>query len=249
MSDNFKQIQFKLAQWLRDDNATADFPQVESRRLAIYRRLIRNNISQFLSNGFPVVQATLGAERWQALVAGFIATHASKSPLFSDIGSEFVDFLAGVDLAQRDLPAWLFELAHYERIEVEVKFAHFDETLAAVETLNDDTVLYLNSTAMIGVYQYPVAKIDKDHQPDAALDEPYIVLVYQLPDTGTVKFLQLNPLTAHTLSLLQAQPRNFTALCEALLMQFPEQDPQQLAAGLFRLVDDFCERFVLFMKP
>ena len=253
MNKNFKDIQHELGVWLRgQDSSSHPFDSVEPRRLAIYKRLIHNNIQQFLRAGFPVLQEVLSAAQWQRLNANFIAHHQAYSPLFSDIGAELVDFLATLDEPQRlqnELPPWLFELAHYERVEVDVLHAHFDDSLQEVETITETTVLYLNSTAQVAIYNYPVASISRTQLPDEVLAEPYCVLVYREPGAEQVRFMQLNHMTAGVLAELQTNPLTFSQLFEVLLVQYPEQEPQALASGLLQLVQDFCERFVLFTRP
>ncbi len=253
MNKDFKSIQHDLGAWLRgQDSSSQPFDNVEPRRLAIYKRLIHNNIQQFLRAGFPVLQEVLSAAQWQRLSANFIAHHQAHSPLFSEIGAEFVDFIATINAPQRvqdELPPWLFELAHYERLEVDVLHANFDDSLQAVETVTESTVLHLNSTAQVAIYNYPVASISRTELPTQELAEPYCILVYREPGAEQVRFMQLNSMTAGVLAELQANPLTFSQLFEVLLVQYPEQEPQALAAGLLQLVQDFCERFVLFTRP
>lgn len=253
MTQDFRQIQHELAAWLRAEEGTENaFTGIEPRRLAIYRRLVHNNIRQFLQAGFPVLQQVLTSKQWQVITDDFIAHHHAQSPLFSDIGAEFVDFLATFNVAQiesTDLPAWLFDLAHYERLEVDVLHATFDESLASVTDLTDATQLYLNSTAVVAVYQYPVASISRTHKPEAPLKEPCCMLVYRKPAEQQVSFMQINTLTALVLEELGSQALNFTQLFDRLQVQVPNHSPEILAQGLFALIQDFCDRFVLFTKP
>ena len=252
MNNDFKQIQHELAAWLRSDGRhDTNFAQIEARRLAIYRRLIRNNVQQFLEAGFPVLQQVLRQRQWQFLVDTFMARHHAQSPMFSDIGAEFVDFLATFDVAQleaEDLPLWLFELAHYERLEVDVQHASFDDSLSKIVTLTDATMLYVNTTAVLAIYRYPVAHISQSQQPQAPLAEACCMLVYRKPDDEQVSFMQVNALTALVVEELQRGPVTFSQLFEALQVQVTEYDPETLAQGLLSMIQDFCERFVLFTK-
>lgn len=253
MTQDFKHIQHELAAWLRAEEGAANtFTSIEPRRLAIYRRLVHNAIRQFLQAGFPVLQQVLTTKQWRVITDEFIGQHRAHSPVFSDIGAEFVDFVATFDLAQlkiKGLPAWLFELAHYERLEVDVLHASFDEVLEPVTELTDATQLHLNSTAVVAVYQYPVASISSSHKPEEPLKEPCCMLVYRKPAEQQVSFMQINTLTALVLEELGSQALNFTQLFERLQVQLPNHSPEQLAHGLLALIQDFCERFVLFTKP
>lgn len=252
MTANFKQIQHELASWLRsEEGAKNAIPDVEPRRLAIYRRLVRNNIQQFLTAGFPVLHAVLSPTQWSSLSAEFIHRHHAQSPLFSEIGAEFVDYLATFDTTQlkaKQLPEWLFELAHYERLEVEVMHADMDSSLHEIAELDDTTELYLNSTAVVAIYSYPVATISKANQPTTPLDEPYCMLVYREPEQEQVRFMQINTLTALVLEELKHRPLTFSQLLTRVQVQLPNQGSEALAHGLLSMLQDFCARFVLFTK-
>ncbi|MDN7123397.1 putative DNA-binding domain-containing protein [Pseudidiomarina sp. 1APP75-32.1] len=249
MSKQFQQTQLEFARWLRSPNAADEkFADIEQRRLAIYRRLIHANIKQFVATGFPVLHQLLTQEQWRNLLASFVAQHRSDSPLFSDIGTEFVAFLASGKLADADYPQWLFDLARYERMEVDVQFAHLDDAFQPLNEIDEGTTLHVNPTAQVGIFDYPVAQINADFRPTAALDVPYFVLVYQSPE-GRVQFLELNSLTALAIDLLQQKPRNLMQLSEALATQLPDFTEQQLQQGFGSVAVDFAERFVLLDKP
>jgi hypothetical protein len=87
---------------------------LESRRVAVYQRLLFNNLLGLLSNGFPVCVRLLGEPAWSALVRHYFATHRCQTPLFTELAAEFVQWLQ----AQPQLPhPALAELAHYEWVE------------------------------------------------------------------------------------------------------------------------------------
>lgn len=249
MSKPFQQTQLEFANWLRTPDAAAtEFADIEPRRLAIYRRLIHSNIRQFMSSGFPVLQSVLTVEQWQSLLAEFVAQHRSDSPLFSDIGAEFVAFLSRDGLQLDDYPGWLFDLARYERMEVDVQFATLSTDYIACSAISETQVLHLNPTAEIGIFDYPVAQINRDFMPQQPLPTPYFVLVYQTP-AGQVQFIELNSLTALALDFLQQKPRNLMQLSEALAKQLPDFTEQQLREGFTAVAADLAERFVLLDKP
>lgn len=248
MTQHFKQLQHNFADWLREPQSSAEFAGIEPRRLAVYRRLVHNNIRQFLHSGFPVLQQVLSSEQWQRLMAGFVAEHQAHSPLFSSIGQEFVDYLATLDLSQAELPEWTFELAHYERLEVAVQFATLNQVSTATQPLGDATRVVLNETAQMACYHYPVAEIKVGNLPTAPAPTAYCVVVYQAP-SGQVHFLQLNPMTAFVLELLQQQPYSLTELCDTLMAQLPGYTEAQLKSALSQLLEDFAARSVLFTTP
>ena len=121
-----REQQFALARYVRDPLRNAPPPgiegrPIEDRRIAIYRDLFYNSIESLLAGNFPVIRKTLGDTRWHALVRAFYADHRCRTPLFTEIGREFIQFLEQRD--QGDSPPWLHELAHYEWVELALQIA------------------------------------------------------------------------------------------------------------------------------
>ena len=80
-AERFKAVQ-EAFEVLSDPERRAAPPDIESRRVGIYRDLIYNNIESFLSGGFPVLRSLYSDERWHALVRDFVRDHVSHSPYF-----------------------------------------------------------------------------------------------------------------------------------------------------------------------
>ena len=90
---HFQQIQKKFMQHIRDPKHH-DFPEIEDRRLAIYRDLFFNNIEGFVSSAFPVLKSLYCEQSWLALVRQFFIQHDCKSPYFLQISEEFLNYLS-----------------------------------------------------------------------------------------------------------------------------------------------------------
>ncbi|WP_187770754.1 DNA-binding domain-containing protein, partial [Cognatilysobacter lacus] len=107
-----------LAAWVRDPENTVAPAGIEARRLRVYADLFFNNLSGLLASTFPVIRATLGASGWDALVRDFMREHAARTPVFTELARELVQYLDARASCRRDDPAWLHELAHYEWAEI-----------------------------------------------------------------------------------------------------------------------------------
>lgn len=115
--------QFALSRHLRDPDAAPAPDGIEARRLAIYRDLFYNNLQGLLAGNFPVIRKTLDDDAWHALVRAFYAGHRCRTPLFTEIGREFVRWLEAEVDEDASLPPWLPELAHYEWVELALQIS------------------------------------------------------------------------------------------------------------------------------
>ena len=127
MAESLRDLQMRFAAHLRDPQQQAAPAGIDAARMQVYRELYFNNIQSLLAANFPVITRTLGESRWQQLVRDFCREHRAHTPLFPEIGQEFIAFL---DNRSADPQApWLLELAHYEWIELALKIG--DEPLPA----------------------------------------------------------------------------------------------------------------------
>ncbi|WP_417665478.1 DNA-binding domain-containing protein [Pseudidiomarina sp.] len=249
MSD-FKRIQYQWAAWLREPDS-AEPPAAEQKRLAVYQRLVRNNIEGFIARGFPVLKSVLSAQHWQRLVDDFIAKHPAKSPLFAEIGTEFVTFIANYVASW--LPPFSYQLAVYERMELDAY--HYFETCRAAPTscAIEELTWRVNPSLTWHAFDYPVHTIAADAIPNEPLAAPIFLAVYRVDEDdelhfiSRVKFMQLNPVTMLLVDYLQQYPRQGLAeIAEALAQQLPQFDQAQLYQGLVNTVPDLYQRAMLF---
>lgn len=197
--------QLALTRHLRDPQSTAAPDGVEDRRIAIYRDLVFNNVESLLAGNFPVLKQVLGDADWRALVRDFFRVHRAQTPLFPELGREFLRFLDARDDASPTLPPFAGELAHYEWVELALQIS--DAELPAFDANGDllDGVPLLSPLAWPLAYAWPVHQIGPDHRPDTPPAEPTLLLVRRGPD-GKVRFSQLSPLAFRLLQRLDESP-------------------------------------------
>lgn len=243
-AESFKQTQYQFAAHIRDPEHQQAPDNIESRRMAIYRDLFFNNINGTLKNAFPVITTLFSEEKWLAMVRDFMIKHQCKTPLFVEISREFIAYLENERLAEDD-PPFLTELAHYEWVELALSIAEPDFAITPLEAGEDPLTLdlRLSSLAWLLVYQYPVHQIGPDNQPDKPADTP-ICLVVQRNADEEIKFIELNPVSARLLELLDQGQSAQEAVSEiAEAMQHP--NPEVVAQGAIQMINDWINRGIL----
>ena len=202
--DELREQEFTLARHVRDPSGNAPPPgsegrPIEDRRIAIYRDLFYNSIESLLAGNFPVIRKTLRDAQWHALVRAFYADHRCRTPLFTEIGREFIQFLDQRDPG--DSAPWLHELAHYEWVELALQIA--DDDLPPHDP--DGDLLagkpVPSPLAWALAYSWPVSRIGPEFQPDLAPHAPTLLLVRR-DAAGDVHFSELSPLVYRLLQLL-----------------------------------------------
>lgn len=237
---SLREAQMQMASHLRHPAKHPAPAGVEERRLKIYRDLIYNNIENFISSGFPVLRSLYTSEQWEELVRGFMDSHRCHTPLFPEISQEFLHYLMREHRARDCDPPFLLELAHYEWVELALDVAVEELPSSPADPDPGNHILYLSPLAWVLAYQFPVHRVGREFQPDAAL--PTWLAVYR--DCGdAVRFLQLTAASARLLELLRDNlaPTDevLGLLARELDMPFPtvrqyalEELQQMLASGV-----------------
>jgi len=201
-ADTLRAQQHAFTAHLRDPQAIPAPAGLEPRRVAVYQRLLFNNLLGLLSNGFPVCVRLLGEPAWSKLVRQYFATHRCQTPLFTELAAEFVQWLQ----AQPQLPhPALAELAHYEWVETAL-YQWQAEPLPPPGDIDPLRVpLQRSPLAWPLLYQWPVHRLGAEDAPAAPPAEPTGLLVRRESD-GNVRFAVLSPLAVYLLSSIGDQP-------------------------------------------
>jgi len=213
---DFQKKQFAFAAHIRDPEHVPPPAGVEDRRMAIYRELFFNNIRNLLSNMFPVLRKLHSDERWFGLIRQFMQRHRAETPYFLQLPQEFLEFLQTEYTPQDDDFAFLVELAHYEYIELALSISEDQDDLTGVDPDGDllANVPVKSELAWVYAYEFPVHRINSDFLPQDPLEQAVFLAAYRRTD-DTVGFLELNPVTARLLELVDENDSNVTG--EALL--------------------------------
>ena len=200
----FKKQQYEFTAHIRDPEKNAKPDGIEDRRMNIYRELFYNNVEGFIASGFPVIRNIYNDKNWHKMIRDFFANHKSHTPYFLEISQEFIDYLQNERQPQEEDPAGLIELAHYEWVELAL---HVSDESINMDNINANGNLMtqhpvFSPLAWPLVYQFPVHTMGPDNLLEEAPAQPTYIVVYRNRN-DVVRFLEINPVTARLISLLQ----------------------------------------------
>ena len=115
-------------------------PGVAARRMQVYRELFFNNVEGLLSSNFPVIRTLYTDADWQALIATFLRDHRAQTPLFPEIGREFLCWLEQRQQDGCGDEPFLLELAHYEWAELALSLDEQEIAALAHDAAGDGTL-------------------------------------------------------------------------------------------------------------
>ncbi|WP_296806098.1 putative DNA-binding domain-containing protein [Thiocapsa sp.] len=244
---DFFQRQRAFVAHLRDPARIPGPDDVEDRRMAIYRNLVFNNVSALLAGNFPVLRRILSDARWNDLIRDFFVRHRAKTPLFLELGQEFLDFLQGARANDPRDPPFLLELAHYEWVELALQISDAEPDRTRIDPSGDllDGRPVLSPLAWNLTYRFPVHRIGPDLQPDAPPPEPTHLVVYRTPDDA-IAFLEINAVTQRLLILLEEDTRQTgREVLRRIAEELGHPDPDQVIGFGAGLMEDLRTRGVL----
>jgi hypothetical protein len=240
-----KQLQFTAN--LREPDRYPMPADTHAQGMKIYQHIIYQNMYQTLSKAFPVLRSTQSDQAWEELIKDFIAKHKCKRPTQDEIPEEFLHYLSYVRQRQID-PAWMYELAHYEWLELSLELSplcladiphHYNGNL-----LNE--IPMLSPLAWIQVYQYPVHTITATHLPDAPGENPTYIIVYRNWQ-DTVEFMLINDFTHALLSFINQENTCLTGreILDSLVTITGHPNPAMVIQGGGLLLEDLRERHII----
>lgn len=222
----FQQFQHEFGRHLRDPRHHPRPPGVPARRMAIYTELVYNNLEGFLLACFPITRRIVGDRRWPGLMRAFFREARCQTPYFREIPREFLDWLTARDALTG--PPWLKELAHYEWVELALDV--MDVILPQHDPQGDlMACIPVWVPALMNLsYHWPVQHIGPDYRPR----KPHPVHLLVFRDAGDViQFIELNPVSARLVELLQTGTLTGQAACTQIAAELGRDDVGTLIAG------------------
>lgn len=245
---DFMQRQRAFAAHLRDPTQVPGPEDVEDRRMAIYRELVFNNVSALLAGNFPVIHRILPDAHWDDLIRDFFVRHRAKTPLFLELGQEFLDFLQTARADDPRDPPFLLELAHYEWVELALQISDAEPDRTHIDPTGDllEGRPVVSPLAWNLSYRFPVHRIGPDCQPDAPPPEPTHLVVYRTPEDA-IAFLEINAVTQRLLILLgdASSLQTGREVLGRIAAELGHPDPDQVIAFGAGLMEDLRTKGVL----
>jgi hypothetical protein len=202
-ADTLREQQHRLAAHVRDP-AQAPPPDLDERRLQVYRDLFFNGLQGLLAGHFPVIRKILGTERWRDLVRAFYREHRSTTPLFPEV----------------------------PRAELALDFSEADPANVPHDPDGDllDGVPVPSPLAWALAYAWPVHRLSPTYLPDTAPPLPTCLLLHR-GALGRVRFDEINALTFRLLQrLADGPPASGRSHLRALAAEAGADDADALVA-------------------
>lgn len=203
MPPTFQQYQTQFTDHIRNPKQSPQPKGVQARGMSIYRDIVFNNMDETLSACFPVCKKIIGVRRWKRLVRAFMIEHRCSTPWFRQIPEELLRWLETSPLVIDDLPPFILSLAHYEWIELSIAVS--EAKLDVMQVANGNLLAgqpILAPALVLLKYDYPVHRISPSFKPTQPLAQAVHLLVFRDVDDA-VQFMELNPVSARLIELLQ----------------------------------------------
>lgn len=243
----FVRQQYAFAAHIRNPERNPCPEEIEERRMSIYRELFYNNVESFIANTYPVLRQILPDDRWHAMIRDYFAHHVSHTPLFPEMPREFLKYLEHERKPQPDDPPFLFELAHYEWVELALSLLDEKIEETKIDSLGDllDSIPVISPLAWSLCYDFPVHKISPDFQPKEADEKQTHLIVYR-DAVFDVHFIEINPVTARLLQLFsgeEAVPGR--AALQQVAAELSHPQPGAVIQGGIEILQNLRKRHVI----
>lgn len=243
----FKQVQYAFTQHVRNPEKHPRPSDIEARRMKIYNDLLFNNVEDFMSTGFPVLREITPDDKWQRMIRDYFEHHQSTTPLFPEMTREFLRYLEHEREPEDDDYPFMLELAHYEWVELAVSISEQEPDFTGIQPDGD----LLNGTPILSPlawplsYQFAVHKIGPDYLPAEPETQPTFLVVYRDAEDN-VHFLEINPVTAHLLQLIQeGSGKSARQMLSEIASQLNHPNPDVVIQGGLQILHDLKTRSVL----
>jgi len=233
-------VQEKLGEYCRT-GVEPELPGVTPGRIHHYRRLVSNVVKDTLGTAFPITISALGKDIWDLLVQDFFADGIPQTPQVWKLPLEFYRYHADKVTGKSIGKPFLDDLLYFEWMEIEVHTMP-DRPYPVYETEGDlfhDIVVFNPEYEIIKleypVHIYPVREtIERKGE--------YYALLYRMPESGHVQFLNLSALNVYMITRLQEEKAPLHEIKNEFARLAGIESGRYLDEALQKFLGDLLER-------
>lgn len=232
------ELQMAFGRAIRDPHEQVLIANVSDRQLSIYRELFWNNFQTVISSAAPVAQAVLPDNSWTELLHTFWRDYRAKTPEYTQLPFEFAEWLRTEAGNWKNSWPWLGDLVTWEIAELAAMFAEDGTTPMSGVALHPSVQLL--------AFNWPVHRLSTSWVPESPL--PTFLSCYRTASDG-IDFIELTPLSAALLDLIQQNPQQSPTTYTTQLAAMLHQDRNELASAVQPLISVVTERGLLLWGP
>ncbi len=233
-------IQERLGEYCRT-GVKLELPGVTPGRIHHYRRLISNVVTDTLHTAFPITVAALGEHQWELLVQDFFADGIPQTPQVWKLPFEFYQYHAGRETGKRIGKPFLDDLLYFEWMEIEIHTMPdrpFPDFVTEGELFNDRLVFNPEHEIIqlsFPVHTHPVRETIE-------LEGEHYALLYRMPESGHVQFLNLSALNIYIITRLQEEKVTLNEIKNEIARVAGIESGRYLDEALQKFLGDLMER-------
>lgn len=216
------------------------------RRLGLYRRLVRHNVTGVIARMLERTRARLDRRvpgELDRAMSAFLDQVGPRTPHLRDVPSEFVAWAAPRWRADARLPRWIADYAELELLDFTIGIAPRPLPPPPLAEVSAELPLVFAEPKQLIQLAWAVNEVPSDDLDAEPAARPVSILVYRDGEHRS-RFLELTPLAAVILERLFAGDALGPAMVAACAAQARPLDDAVLA-GAARLLADLGERGVL----
>ncbi len=244
----FQQLQYGFTASIRDPDRQPAPAEVDPRRMAVYQRLVYNNVEAYLARAFATVRSFYDDAGWHAMVRDFFVRHRCRRPQFFQVAEEFLQYFQEQRGTRAGDPPFLLELAHLAWLEMMLYVVDETPDLTGVDRGGDllDGAPVLSPLAQPLVYRYPVHEIRPGIPPEEPAASTHLIAYRELTGAEKVRFLRINAVTARLLALIEEHPtRSGSDQLRAIAREMGHADPDVVLSGGLQTLTDLHDRDIV----
>ena len=209
-SDSTQQYQRMLASYTRTGIET-NIPGTKEEGIARYRKMIYHIVNDSLTTAYPLTKKLFTEKEWDTSVQHYFSSHACQSPFLWKMPYEFYEFVKEHESILQTKYPFLNDFLLYEWVEIEVFMMEDIEVPHSKIGSVESDILVLNPACIVQYFQYPVynKKTSEITSNDLA---HYFLITYRNPETNKVGFLEVAPMFARMIELLDEKPQTIQSL-------------------------------------